>query len=91
MHSAGLIHRDIKPANILIGFDGTAKICDLGFATRSDKVKEDRFVNVGSPLYMAPEVMKDNQYSSKADIWALGVLMLEMINGGLPWDKSKEK
>ena len=54
MYNVGLVHRDIKPANILIGFDGKAKLCDLGFATRQDKIKEDKYVNVGSPLYMAP-------------------------------------
>lgn len=85
MKAEGYVHRDIKPANILIAMDGTIKLCDLGFATRESRINEDRFVNVGSPLYMAPETMKENLYSTKADIWALGLVFLEMINGKLPW------
>jgi serine/threonine protein kinase len=60
MRAQGLLHRDIKTANILIGINGEARLCDLGFATTEENVKEDKKINVGSPLYMAPEVIKEN-------------------------------
>ena len=76
MRAEGYIHRDIKSANILVGMDGAARLCDLGFATLDENIKEDRLINVGSPLYMAPEVIKGNEYSAKGDIWALGLVLL---------------
>lgn len=54
------MHRDIKSANVLLGKDGEVRICDLGFATEDGQIYEDRTINVGSPLYMAPEVIKSN-------------------------------
>ena len=60
-------------------------MCDLGFATNDDNIDQDRFINVGSPLYMAPEIIKGNNYSSKGDIWALGLVFLEMLIGDFPW------
>ena len=89
MRQFGFIHRDIKPANILIDVNGCAKLADLGFATTDAKICEDRLVKAGSPLYMAPEVLKGNFYSAKGDIWALGIVLLEMIIGDLPWINAK--
>lgn len=54
MREHNLVHRDIKPANILINNKGEVKLADLGFCTHDDDIVEDRFINVGSPLYMAP-------------------------------------
>lgn len=85
-----LIHRDIKPANILINYRGEAKLADLGFCTHDDDIIEDKYVNVGSPLYMAPEVLKGNHYGEKADVWAIGLVFLEMMIANLPWKDCKE-
>lgn len=89
MRQFGFIHRDIKPANILIDGDGSAILADLGFATSDSKIFEDRRVKAGSPLYMAPEILKDNAYSAKGDIWSLGIVLLEMLIGDLPWVNAK--
>lgn len=68
-----IIHRDLKPANILVA-EGLLKIADFGFAIKvADAHKSNRY-NVGSPLYMAPESLKRNQYTLQTDIWALGVI-----------------
>ena len=90
MREHGLLHRDIKPANVLIGQDGEARLGDFGFSTRDEEVDKDRNVNIGSPLYMAPEVLKGNNYSSKADMWSIGLIFLEALIGDLPWLHVKE-
>lgn len=87
----GIIHRDLKPANILI-HNGIYKIADFGFA---------RFVNdfncallkscVGSPLYMAPQLLLRKPYTTKCDIWSLGIIFFEMLFGETPWKGIDEK
>jgi serine/threonine-protein kinase ULK/ATG1 len=81
----GIIHRDIKPANILMR-DSIAKICDFGFCgflqgtdPKSTYIMEN--FSVGSPLYMSPEAYRNNQYSIKSDIWAVGITLYEMLIG----------
>jgi len=90
MREFGFVHRDIKPANILLDFHGRAKLADLGFATLDSKLFEDKFIKAGSPLYMAPEIFKSNSYSAKGDIWAMGIVLLEMLIGDLPWINANE-
>lgn len=77
LYEKKIIHRDIKPQNILIN-NNEIKICDFGFAK---KYKENDLINTfcGSPLYMAPEILKFNEYSEKADIWSLGVIIFEIL------------
>ena len=69
----GFLHRDLKLANVLMN-NGQAKIADFGFAKKckSQSIKE-RY-NVGSPLYMSPEALKNNIYSMKNDIWSIGIM-----------------
>ena len=78
-----IVHRDIKPQNILI-HDNTIKICDFGFAKT---FKDNDLINTfcGSPLYMAPEILKYSEYSEKADIWSLGVIIYEIITKQHPY------
>jgi serine/threonine-protein kinase ULK/ATG1 len=86
-----IIHRDLKPANILVAENHVLKIADFGFAIKvSDALKSNKY-NVGSPLYMAPESLKKNEYTLKTDIWALGVIFYEILTGETPWKAKNEK
>lgn len=69
----GIVHRDLKPANIFFVND-TVKIADFGFAIKNADLKKSTNYNVGSPVYMPLEALSDNIYSSKSDIWAIGVI-----------------
>ena len=81
-----IIHRDIKPANILL-HGGNAKISDFGFARVLDIGMEDpAFLSrLGSPLYMAPQILEGTKFSSKCDIWSVAVVFFEMLYGKTPW------
>ena len=78
LHEKNLIHRDIKPENILLNKGGSVKICDFGWSTRGDT---SRSTYCGTLAYMAPEIINGCSYTNKVDIWALGVLLYEMIQG----------
>ena len=82
-----IIHRDVKPENILFGCDGKAKLGDFGFCKNLGR---DKMTNtmLGSPVYMSPEVLQEQHYSSKADIWSLGVVLYEMLYGFCPFESS---
>ena len=66
------------------------KISDFGFAVKSKYGFKDR-INVGTPLYMSPESLKKSYYSAKTDIFALGVILYEMVEGKTPWESKHEK
>lgn len=78
----GVIHRDIKPANIMRA-GNKWKLSDFGFAVKSRFGFKDR-MNVGTPLYMAPESLKKNFYSNKSDLYSLGIVVFEMLVGRTP-------
>lgn len=86
-HSKGKIHRDIKGGNILIADDGTIKLADFGistsFFTQGRKVKHNTFT--GTVCWLAPEVVCEEDYDEKIDIWSLGITMLELAFGTPPY------
>lgn len=87
-HQVTIMHRDIKPANILF-HKGQVKIADFGFAKLVDEVDKNvkkAHTLLGTPLYMAPQILNDENYSAKCDVWSTGVLFYQLIFGKLPWN-----
>lgn len=86
LYAKNIIHRDIKPANILL-HEGTAKVTDFGFARviEGDMEKSGQFSKVGTPLYMSPQILDDQKFSAKCDIWSFGMMLYEMLYGKTPW------
>lgn len=85
-HSRGIIHRDIKPQNVIIKSDGTLKILDFGIATAKGSMQLTQANNVmGSVHYLAPELAKGEPATVQSDIYALGIVMFEMLTGDVPF------
>jgi serine/threonine protein kinase/Tol biopolymer transport system component len=85
-HSRGLIHRDVKPANILFTADGRAKVTDFGIARASDGTQLTRTgVVMGTPEYMAPEQAEGGSVDHRTDLYALGVVLYQMLTGRAPF------
>lgn len=86
-----IIHRDLKPENILI-HNNNFKIADFGLSRSVENFQTQILSSiVGSPLYMAPQVIKEDHYTSKCDIWSLGVIYYEMLFGKTPWPATSVK
>ncbi|KAJ1956914.1 Serine/threonine-protein kinase 36 [Linderina pennispora] len=87
LHTLGVVHHDIKPQNALIGCDGRVKLCDLGLATQLTRDGKPIYVHTlkGTPLYMAPEMLRRERYTNKADLWSLGVVLYELFVGKTPF------
>lgn len=79
-----VMHRDLKPQNILVSNDNILKITDFGFARYAGNNALLQTL-CGSPMYMAPEIMKYKKYNNKSDLWSVGIIMYEMLFGHVPY------
>lgn len=95
LHLQSITHRDMKPENILLvskdinNFE--IKISDLGFAQQFDKNDKGMTLVLGSPLYMAPELVNRQPYNEKVDVWSLGVITYQLLSGKTPFESTSIK
>ncbi|MFO0652002.1 MAG: serine/threonine-protein kinase [Polyangiales bacterium] len=86
VHARGIVHRDLKPANVWLAEDGTAKLGDFGLALTADRSRAtERGVVLGTPSYMAPEQLRGDDVDGRADLYAFGCLLYEMLTGRPPY------
>jgi len=85
IHASHRIHRDIKSDNVLINSRGDVKLSDFGYAAQLTQDKQKRSTVVGTPYWMAPELIRGNEYGTRVDIWSLGIMLMEMLEGNPPY------
>lgn len=87
LHRAGFLHRDLKPSNVLVTWDGdpedSAHLIDFGIAIPFEETPEELFI--GTPEYSAPELMAGSPFNVRQDLYAVGLLLYELVSGRRPW------
>ena len=89
--SKPILHRDLKPANILLDKNMNAKLCDFGLATElAGTNKLAQTVGVGTPYYMSPELVNNQRYDERSDIWSVGCIIYELASLSPPFDAANQ-
>ena len=89
--SKPILHRDLKPANILLDKNMNAKLCDFGLATElAGSHKLAQTIGVGTPYYMSPELVNNQRYDERSDIWSVGCIIYEMASLSPPFDAQNQ-
>lgn len=85
LHEHRIVYRDLKPENVILDAEGYVKLVDFGLAKKFDEGTWRTYTMLGTPLYIAPEILNGNGYGFEVDIWSLGVMMFELVCGCLPF------
>lgn len=87
-HQEGIVHRDVKPSNVLLAPDGTPLLTDFGIAKSFDETQHLTRTgrSIGTPQYMAPEQIQGDPVDHRTDVYALGIVLYEMVTGRVPFD-----
>lgn len=85
-HNVGVVHRDLKPENVLIDAEGRLRVVDFGLARAASEISLSSTGSIlGTVAYLAPEVAQNGDFDSRTDIYAVGLMLFEMLTGELPW------
>lgn len=90
LHEHGWVYRDLKPSNVMLDVEGHAHLVDFGLCKRVEK-RMRRWSTGGSVEYLSPEVFESGKYDASVDWWSLGVVLWEMLSGGVPTNGVLEK
>ena len=91
-HSKKILHRDVKSANIMVTHEGSVVVVDFGLARlEGGTALTDTGMSIGTPAYMAPEVIRGKRYDSRADLYGLGVVLYELLAGRLPFVAERQE
>lgn len=90
LHTNNIVYRDIKPENAMVDSEGFLKLIDMGTAKILQKTGQRTFTIIGTPHYMAPEVMRGKGYSYHVDLWSIGICLYEFLCGAVPYAENAE-
>jgi len=90
LYDRKIVYRDLKPENVMLDAQGYLKLIDFGIAKKFPEGSTRTFTMIGTPHYMAPEIMLGHGYSTEVDLWSLGIVLFEFVCGALPFAESTD-